>query len=178
MSWFRAVDQDNSGYINASELSRALQSGNNRNFSLAACETMMGLFSQGNTGRINAQQFSQLFAFINQWTEAFRRADRDNSGSISVQELSQVLKEQGYNIGPTTVQTMVNKYGAAAPAPSYPGAYAGAPQSASSLGLDGFILVNVQLKRLTDVFRQRDTAQQGRINVSYEEFIGMIVNIL
>jgi len=161
MSWFRAVDQDNSGHINSEELSRALQSGNNRNFSLSACATMIGMFDRSNTGRIDVSQFAQLFAFINQWTEAFKRADSDRSGSIAANELHPVLQQQGYNISPNTVALMVAKYG-----------------SNSSLGLDGFILVNVQLRKLTDAFRQRDTSQQGRITVGYEEFIGMVVNLV
>ena len=86
-SWFRAVDQDNSGFINAQELSKALQSGNNRNFSVQACSIMMGMFDHSRTGRIDVNQFGQLFAYINQWTEAFRRADSDNSGSITVNEM-------------------------------------------------------------------------------------------
>jgi len=170
MSWFRAVDQDNSGFINAEELSRALQSGNNRHFSLSACATMIGMFDRSNTGRIDVTQFSQLFAFINQWTEAFKRADSDRSGSIAVNELQPVLQQQGYNISPATVALMVAKYGTSAPP------HGAAPCQA--LGLDGFILVNVQLRKLTDAFRQRDTQQQGRITIGYEEFIGMVVNMV
>lgn len=41
MSWFKAVDQDNSGQINARELSLALQNGNNSNFSDEACKLMI-----------------------------------------------------------------------------------------------------------------------------------------
>ena len=44
-----------------------------------------GMF--GASGNINMPQFSQLFAFINQWTEAFKRADADKSGSIAQHEL-------------------------------------------------------------------------------------------
>ncbi|KAF2357311.1 EF-hand domain pair [Trinorchestia longiramus] len=122
MSWFRAVDQDNSGYINATELSKALQSGNNRNFSVQACATMI------------------------------------------------VLQQQGYNVSPATVQLMVGKYGlSGGSTPHQVGGSAG-------LGLDGFILVNVQLRRLTDAFRQKDTQQKGQITIGYEEFITMVVN--
>lgn len=41
-SWFRAVDQDNSGQITASELKRALVNGNWSNFSEEACKLMIG----------------------------------------------------------------------------------------------------------------------------------------
>ena len=41
-SWFRAVDQDNSGQITSSELKRALVNGNWSNFSEEACKLMIG----------------------------------------------------------------------------------------------------------------------------------------
>jgi len=41
-SWFRAVDQDNSGQITAPELKRALVNGNWSNFSEEACKLMIG----------------------------------------------------------------------------------------------------------------------------------------
>jgi hypothetical protein len=41
-SWFRAVDQDNSGQITAAELKRALVNGNWSNFSEEACKLMIG----------------------------------------------------------------------------------------------------------------------------------------
>lgn len=174
MSWFRAVDQDNSGFINAQELSSALQSGNNRNFSVQACATMMGMFDHQRTGRIDVTQFAQLFTFINQWTEAFRRADSDRSGSINVSEMLPVLQQQGYNLNPQTVELMVQKFGQHPPPAGGYNPYQ--QQQPPTLGLDGFILVNVQLRRLTDAFRQKDVQQQGRITISYEDFIGLVVN--
>ncbi|XP_018019904.1 peflin [Hyalella azteca] len=131
---------------------------------------MMGMFDHQRTGRIDVHQFAQLFAFINQWTEAFKRADADHSGSITVSEMMPVLQQQGYNVSPGTVQLMVQKYGQ-----PEGGAYP-LPGATASLGLDGFILVNVQLRRLTDTFRQKDVQQKGQITVSYEEFVTMVVN--
>jgi hypothetical protein len=47
-SWFRAVDQDNSGQITASELKRALVNGNWSNFSEEACKLMIGKLTNEN----------------------------------------------------------------------------------------------------------------------------------
>ena len=46
------------------------------------------MFDRDRTGTINIHEFSQLFAFINQWTEVYRRYDRDNSGTIDEGEMS------------------------------------------------------------------------------------------
>lgn len=141
VSWFRAVDQDNSGQINALELSQALQNGSWSKFSEESCRMMISklnvffllyskimrfvkwlknlfdllilfflhflcialysedcaltdddilltdLFDHDHTGTINLQEFGQLFTFINQWIEVYRRFDKDNSGTISEPEL-------------------------------------------------------------------------------------------
>jgi hypothetical protein len=56
-SWFRAVDQDNSGQITAAELKRALVNGNWSNFSEEACKLMIG-----NSGK---QVFIIDLSFVN-----------------------------------------------------------------------------------------------------------------
>ncbi|KAK7075784.1 hypothetical protein SK128_022357, partial [Halocaridina rubra] len=46
------------------------------------------LFDRDNSGTINIQEFGQLFNFINQWTEVYRRYDQDNSGTIDENEMN------------------------------------------------------------------------------------------
>ena len=41
------------------------------------------------------------------------------------------------------------------------------------LTLDNFIVVSVQIKRLTDSFRTRDTAMNGTATMQYEDFVGL-----
>ena len=44
-----------------------------------------------------------------------------------------------------------------------------------SMKLDSFIQCCVMLRLLTDAFRQRDTNQNGVINVGYEDFMCMVI---
>ena len=41
------------------------------------------------------------------------------------------------------------------------------------LTLDKFIVMSVQIKRLTDSFRTRDTAMNGTATLQYEDFVGL-----
>ena len=41
--------------------------------------------------------------------------------------------------------------------------------------LDNFIVVSVQIKRLTDSFRTRDTAMNGTATMQYEDFVGLAI---
>ena len=66
----------------------------------------------------------------------------------------------GYNVSPQFVQTVVVKFD---------------HFGRRALTLDNFIQACVMLKNLTDMFKQRDTAMAGRVNLSYEDFMCMAV---
>ena len=49
------------------------------------------------------------------------------------------------------------------------------PHARSQIGLDNFIQSCVLLKSVTDTFRQKDTTGSGNIQISYEEFLTMVL---
>jgi len=155
--WFNAVDQDRSGQIDAKELQRALVNGNWSHFSEEACRMMIDMFDRDRSGQINIQEFSSLFAYINQWKSLFESIDRDRSGFIEESELGQALQQMGYRFSQTFVQNVLNKYDG----------------RTRKLTLDNFIVVSVQIKRLTDSFRSRDREMRGQATMQYEDFIGL-----
>lgn len=50
------------------------------------------MFDHDKNGTININEFQQLYAYINQWLSVFRNYDRDQSGHIEEQELSQGIR--------------------------------------------------------------------------------------
>jgi len=156
-SWFNAVDQDRSGQIDYKELQRALVNGNWSNFSEEACRMMVDMFDRDKTGQINLQEFSSLFGYINQWKALFEGIDRDRSGYIENAELTQAFNQMGYRFTPTFIQNVLAKYDA----------------RTRRLTLDNFIVVCVNIKRLTDSFRTRDRDMRGQAVLQYEDFIGL-----
>merc|ERR1711963_576410 len=155
--WFNAVDQDRSGQIDFKELQRALVNGNWSNFSEEACRMMVDMFDRDKTGQINLQEFSSLFNYINQWKSLFESIDRDRSGYIEQAELTQAFNQMGYRFTPTFIENVLSKY---------------EPRT-RRLTLDNFIVVCVQIKRLTDSFRTRDREMRGQAMLQYEDFIGL-----
>ncbi|XP_059945352.1 peflin isoform X2 [Mesoplodon densirostris] len=108
----------------------------------------------------------------------FQSVDSDHSGYISIKELKQALvnsnwssfndetclmmitlSQMGYNLSPQFTQLLISRY---------------CPRSASpAMQLDRFIHVCTQLQVLTEAFREKDTAVQGNIRLSFEDFVTM-----
>ena len=131
--------------------------GNWSNFSEESCRMMVDMFDRDKTGQINLQEFASLFNYINQWKSLFESIDRDRSGYIEQAELTQAFNQMGYRFTPTFIQNVLSKY---------------EPRS-RKLTLDNFIVVCVQIKRLTDSFRTRDREMRGQATLQYEDFIGL-----
>jgi len=157
--WFSAVDVDRSGRIEVKELQSALMSSNGSQFSETACRLMIGLFDQAGTGSIDITGFSQLYGYVNQWMEAFRRYDSNGSGFVDQNELMQAFTTMGYRFSQPFMDTIHNKFG----------------ERGQGVPVDGFIMACILVHKLTDGFRKRDTTQQGVITISYEDFLSTVL---
>lgn len=118
---------------------------------------MIDIFDKDNSGMIDVNEFQQLFNYINQWKGIFEGIDQDKSGRIEQNELIQAFQQMGYRFSPQFVQNLLSKYDA----------------RTKRLTLDNFIVASVQIKRLTDSFRNRDREMRGTATMQYEDFIGL-----
>ena len=73
---------------------------------------------------------------------------------------STALNQMGYRVSPAFATIVVMRYD---------------PHARSQIGLDNFIQSCVLLKSITDTFRQKDTTGSGTVNISYEEFLTMVM---
>ncbi|XP_054658276.1 peflin [Grus americana] len=160
-SWFQAVDADHSGYISVKELKQALVNSNWSTFNDETCLLMINMFDKTRSGRIDVYGFSALLRFIQQWKNLFQQYDRDQSGSISFNELQQAFSQMGYNLSPQFSQLLLARYAQRSSNPS--------------IQLDRFIQICMQLQSTTDAFREKDTGLVGNVRLSYEDFLTMVV---
>lgn len=56
-------------------------------------------------------EFQGLWKYIVDWQKAFKYFDRDGSGTIDGHELSNALQNFGYNLSPTLMSLVEQKYG-------------------------------------------------------------------
>lgn len=87
--------------------------------------------------------------------------DQDNSGAIEEAELSQALSQMGFRFSQQFIQFLLS---------------INDPQNRKEISVDQFIVLCVKVQRFTDVFRQRDTQQQGVITIGFEDFLGIALN--
>jgi len=166
IQYFRAVDQDRSGAISVTELQAALVNGNWSRFDLDTVKMLMNIFDTDRSGTIDFNEFSGLWKYISDWQDVFRCFDRDGSGSIEGSELQQALTSFGYNLSPNLLTLVERKY-ASAPATHY-----GPPPG---ITFDRFVRACVVVKTLTESFQRVDTDRDGWVQISYEQFMSMVL---
>jgi len=160
--WFQAVDADHSGKITAIELQQALTNGNWSHFNAETCRLMIGMFDKDRNGTIDIYEFAALWKYIQDWKQCFDGFDKDRSGNIDAQELTNAFTSFGYRLSPQFSQTVIRTFDR--------------KRGGQRINFDDFIQACVMLKSLTDKFRGYDTRQQGMINISYEQFLEMVLD--
>ncbi|KAI0709079.1 hypothetical protein C8Q76DRAFT_695399 [Earliella scabrosa] len=185
--WFSAVDVDHSGSISVTELQAALVNGNWTRFDLDTVKMLMSIFDTDRSGTIGfngksltsspaclpagrrepKSQFAGLWKYIQDWQNVFRHFDRDRSGSIDGAELSEALRSFGYNLSPTLLSLLEQKY-ASGPSDRY-----GPPPG---ITFDRFVRACVVVKTLTEAFQRVDTDRDGWVQMNYEQFMKIVLS--
>uniref|UniRef100_A0AAY4BFK6 Programmed cell death protein 6 n=1 Tax=Denticeps clupeoides TaxID=299321 RepID=A0AAY4BFK6_9TELE len=157
------VDKDRSGSISDTELQQALSNGTWTPFNPVTVRSIIAMFDRDNKGGVNFNEFAGVWKYITDWQNIFRTYDRDNSGFIDKNELKQALTGFGYRLSDQFYNTLIEKFDR---------------QRKGQVAFDDFIQCCIVLQRLTDVFRRYDTDQDGWIQVSYEQYLSMVFNIV
>ncbi|VDC03300.1 unnamed protein product [Peniophora sp. CBMAI 1063] len=148
--WFNDVNADRSGAISVNELQSAL------------------IFDTDRSGSIGFNEFSGVWKYITDWQNVFRHFDRDRSGSIDGVELAEALRSFGYNL-PPSILTLIEQKFTAGPSSGY-----GPPPG---ITFDHFVRACVAVKTLTEAFQRQDTDRDGWVTVNYEDFMKLVLKL-
>ncbi|ORZ28705.1 hypothetical protein BCR41DRAFT_330180 [Lobosporangium transversale] len=160
-AWFDAVDTDRSGNLSCEELQRALMNGDWTPFNVETVRLMMNMFDRDNDGTISFNEFIGLWNYIEKWKACFQTYDLDGSGTIDTHELHKALRGFGYNLSEAIVQLIVTKYDV---------------RGQGDISFDNFVQSCVTVQTLTDAFRRIDVAGTGVVTMTYEQFLGLVIN--
>jgi len=127
---------------------------------------LMTLFDADRSGTINFNEFVGLWNYIQEWGKVFRHFDADRSGSIEGRELSEALRSFGYNLSNNLLHLIELKY-ASVVVTGY-----GPPPG---INFDRFVRACVAVKSLTEAFQRVDTDRDGWVQMSYEQFMNIVL---
>lgn len=165
---FQQADVDRSGTIDANELVRLLTAGP-ESFTPRTCRLMIHLFAenQADPTRIGREGFVKLWKELTLWHDKFKKFDRDNSGTIDVEEFQQLLRSEPFYfaIPPSVLEMLLKKYDH-----SDHSRY-----GKKSIGYGQFVECGFIVKGLTEKFRDHDRAKSGNATFDYTDFMLMVI---
>jgi len=131
----------------------------------------MTIFDTDRSGTIGFNEFAGLWRYIKDWQGVFRHFDADRSGSIDGLELSNALRQFGYNLSPQLLSLVEKKYDVKASAPPVHGVHGPPP----GITFDRFVRACVVVKTLTESFQRLDTDRDGWVQINYDTFMHTVL---
>ncbi|GAA5850689.1 hypothetical protein JCM5353_004641 [Sporobolomyces roseus] len=176
-AWFDAVDLDRSGHITLIELKQALVNGDWQPFDDQTILMLMRIFDVDGNGTITYGEFEGLWNYVKEWQGVFRQFDRDRSGTIEPQELSNALSTFGYNLSTQLIQMLQSKYNPPTQVQKPTSGYSGmrAPARPQGITFDRFVRCCVTIRQLSESFKEVDQDRDGWVNISYETFMTLVL---
>ncbi|XP_044729226.1 peflin-like [Chrysoperla carnea] len=161
---FNAIDINHFGHITYDQFKETLVDNNNKNFSETACRMIFKMFDRDGNGVIDVYEFQEIYDFISKWETIFVKYDRDKSNTLNKTELAQALKQViGYGFSQKFLDALFISVD---------------NDGRQQIDADQFIVLFVQLERLTNEFKQRDRQQTGEISMDYDDFMFTALSIL
>ncbi|XP_067097263.1 calpain-3-like isoform X1 [Osmerus mordax] len=162
---FRAIFQQIAGndmQICANELKvimkRVLEKYNDMHtegFSLESCRSMIALMDTDGTGKLNLNEFKQLWNKIKQWQMIFMRYDRDRFNSISSFEMRNAVNDAGFRLNNQLYNIIAMRYA----------------DEHLNIDFDSFICCFVRLEGMFRAFHAFDKEKRGTISLDVNEWL-------
>ncbi|KAH9957703.1 hypothetical protein BC827DRAFT_1223986 [Russula dissimulans] len=138
----------------------------------------MNIFDVDRSGTIGYNEFAGLWKYIKEWQGMFRYFDRDRSGTIDGAELRDALNQFGYRLSPQLLILLQRKYDVKASGSATVGGPPGAIQTAlPGITFDRFVRACVVVKQVTESFSALDTDRDGWVQLSYDQFMQIILSL-
>ena len=92
---FKNINKSGSGQLSVHELQRALSNGTPTPFNIKTVKLIIKMFDKKRKKTINFQEFPALSKYVNEWINCFHKFDKDKSGYIDKEELTNALISLG-----------------------------------------------------------------------------------
>ncbi|CAM6089011.1 unnamed protein product [Calypogeia fissa] len=158
--WFRSVDTDNSGAINAAELKRALEAGN-LHFSPTIISQMIKMYDKNLNGSMSFDEFVSLHRFLTVVQDSFSKHSR-NRGVVSLNEMYPALQQAGYALDKPSFFTVCQSFD---------------KDKSGNFRLDDYMSVCIFLQSARNLFTAFDTTGKGHVTFDFNQFVYCSANL-
>ncbi|XP_049269206.1 programmed cell death protein 6 [Rhipicephalus sanguineus] len=155
-SVFESMDRDRTGFINVSELQRALASGTWKPFGEELVLLMVKIFDRDFSNKINFDQFCTLWSYITEWFNGFKKVDRTNCGRLDKTELQTVFSNLGHQVSLGLCHMMIRRFD---------------QQGDNKIMIEDFVRLCVIMQDATQEFKTLDPNKTGSAKVTYDDFV-------
>ncbi|XP_062324219.1 calpain-3-like isoform X4 [Osmerus eperlanus] len=128
---------------------------NTEGFSLESCRSMIALMDTDGTGKLNLNEFKQLWNKIKQWQMIFMRYDRDRFNSISSFEMRNAVNDAGFRLNNQLYNIIAMRYA----------------DEHLNIDFDSFICCFVRLEGMFRAFHAFDKEKRGTISLDVNEWL-------
>lgn len=121
-------------------------------FSIDTTKSLIACVDLSRTGKLELEEFKELWQSIRVWKSVFKKHDVDKSGTINAFELKTALKESGYKLHSRVLTALVLRYA----------------NKDGQIEFDKFIGCAVKLKTMCEVFNERDLKRSGIVSIDLD----------
>ncbi|RDD43006.1 Calpain-B [Trichoplax sp. H2] len=148
--------------VDAFELQQILNQGlvkmfgqSSATFSLEACRSMVAMVDQDRSGKLNYDEFRNLWQTIKSWKDNFQKFDTDKSGSFSSYELRAALTASGFRLSTSVMRSIALRYAS----------------KDGSICFNDYLLCMMKVTTMFDKFIEHDASKRGKAQFSLDQFL-------
>jgi len=131
-----------------------------KEFSLEACRSIIDLKDDDKTGKLDYDEFKEVWQMVKDLLKIFSEHDADNSGTMDMYEMRKALSKQGINLSDETLNAMTSRFN----------------NKKGSLSFDDFLQIVCRIYSLKDNFDQY-ADRTGTAKFSLDEFLRACVTL-
>ncbi|XP_058254964.1 calpain-3 isoform X2 [Hemibagrus wyckioides] len=124
-------------------------------FSLESCRSMIAFMDMDGTGRLNLQEFKQLWNKIKKWQEIFKHYEAEQAGFISSYEMRNAINDAGFHLNNPLYNVITMRYA----------------NENMNIDFNSFVSCLVRLEGMFRAFQAFDQDGDGSIRLSVLEWL-------
>jgi len=157
--WFRSVDRNNSGTVQAQDLA-GIQF-DQKPLGLTVATKLVKVFDKDQSGTIEFNEYVALQRFLEDMQNAFFIADKTNTVTIDAQQVHAAFSQAGFDVSMGTVQASVKKY-----------------SQTGGLDFPSFLFLCAHFAHCRSIYEWNDPQQTGQMHLTYDAFCHIGIDLI